>query len=198
MPGTHLPRWPDDRVARELEAYFAQRAFERWPTYRTFVRDGRRRLYEAAIQSGGPERWAPELGVAIVRHSGGARRSEAEIRADLCALLREHRPERFPTIAWLRKHGPPDLGGAVQRTGGVTRWSRELRVPAPRGIRWSDELIEHELRRICLGRTTWPTREEFAAAGALGLRAAIYARQGSRWWAERLGLETKRLHRRDA
>ena len=110
------------------------------------------------MDCGGPERWAPDLGVAIVRHSPGRRRSEAEIRADLRALLREHHPERFPTISWIRKHGPPDLAGAVHRTGGVSRWSRELRVPPPHGIPWNDELIERELRRICEGRNTWPTR----------------------------------------
>ena len=49
-------RWTEKRIARDLEAWFAQRAFERWPTYRTFVDDGRRPLYQAALRTGGVAR----------------------------------------------------------------------------------------------------------------------------------------------
>ena len=37
MEGSSQPAWGEARVARELEAWFAERGFDVWPTYRTFV-----------------------------------------------------------------------------------------------------------------------------------------------------------------
>jgi len=89
-------RWTEERVARELEAWFARRCFDVWPTYRTFVRDGHKRLHAELMRRGGPQRWAGELGVPVVVHPRGRRRSDDEVRAELRALLRQHWPGRFP------------------------------------------------------------------------------------------------------
>ena len=48
--GSQPRSWDDERIARELEAWFAARAFERWPTYRTFTGDGRSRLKFLAVK----------------------------------------------------------------------------------------------------------------------------------------------------
>lgn len=194
--GSRHPAWDDDRVARELEAWFARRAFERWPTYRTFVRDGRKVLYGAVIASGGPERWALELGVPYIPHRSGAGLTHDETHAVLRQLLREHHPGRFPTLAWLKRHGPPGLAAAVTRTGGAAHWAAVLHMPPPPPARWTDELIEAELRRICRDATCWPSRADFEAAGATGLLRAVYTGRGSRWWAQRLGLVTDGLRAR--
>ena len=188
--------WDDDRVARELESWFATRAFERWPTYRTFVRDGHKALYSAVIDSGGPERWALELGVPYIPHRSGGGLTVDETHATLRQVLREHHPDRFPTLAWLKRHGAPGLAAAVDRTGGTARWSLVLNMPPPPPARWTDELIETELRRICRDSTRWPSHAEFEAAGAIGLLRAVYAGHGSRWWAQRLGLSTDGLRAR--
>ena len=111
-------------------------------------------------------------------------------------LLRQHRPPRFPTATWLTRHGPPGLAAAVRRTGGGAHWARVLRVPAPQPARWTDELIEAELRRVCAGSTQWPSRAEFERAGATGVLRAVYRGHGSRWWANRLGLSTESLRAR--
>lgn len=198
-PGTSFLEsgaWNESRVARELEAWFAHRAFDRWPTYRTFARDGHKRLHAAVVRTGGAERWAAELGVPVRSRPRGAALSDDEAGDALRQLLRAHRPARFPTAAWLKHHGPPGLAAAVRRTGGGAHWARVLNIPAPHPARWTDELIEAELRRVCAHTGGWPTRAEFEAARATGVRRAVYAGHGSRWWAERLGLETGSLRQR--
>jgi len=120
-----------------------------------------------------------------------------EIHAALRVLLREQRPRRFPSEAWLRQHGSAGLGSAVRSSGGTVRWARELGMAPARETRWSDERIECELRTLCAGTTRWPTRAEFTEAGRDGLLRAVYSGRGSRWWAARLGLEAEHLrHRR--
>ena len=111
-------------------------------------------------------------------------------------MLRKHHPDRFPTLAWLKRQGPAGLAAAVVRTGGAAHWAAVLNMPAPPPARWTNELIEAGLRRICRDATRWPSRAEFQTAGATGLLRAIYAGHGSRWWAQRLVLATERLRAR--
>ena len=194
--GAISQRWTEERVARELESWFAEQAFESWPTYRTFVRGGRKGLHAALMRLGGPRRWAAELGVPVVHHRPGGALSEDAVELALRRLLREHRPERFPTNAWLRRNGAPGLAAAVRRTGGGARWARVLHMPAPQSARWTDELVEAELRRVCAGGKQWPTRAEFERARATGVLRAVYAGHGSHWWAGRLGVSSERLRSR--
>ena len=189
-------RWSEDRIARELESWFAACTFDYWPTYRTFVDHGRKSVYAALIRSGGAARWALELGVPIVKHRPGRRLTDSMIEDALRDVLREHRPARFPTSTWLTRHGPPGLAAAVKRTGGGAHGARVLHMPAPQPARWTDGLIEAELRRVCAGSTRWPSRAEFERAGATGVLRAVYRGYGSRWWANRLGLSTESLRAR--
>jgi hypothetical protein len=191
----HHHPWTDDRISRALEAWFADRAFDEWPTYQTFVRDGHKRLHAQLMRAGGPQRWAVELGVPLRDHRPGGALRDDEILPALHALLREHRPDRFPASAWLTRHGPRGLAAAVKRTGGATRWARTLNMPPPQ-VRWTDDRIEAELRRLFGQSTRWPSRAEFRAAHATGLLRAVYTGRGSRWWAKRLGLSTEHLRAR--
>ena len=118
------------------------------------------------------------------------------IEAELRDLLRKHRPLRFPTSAWLARNAAAGLAAAVRRTGGGAHWARVLNMPPPQPARWTDELLEAELRRVCAGSTSWPTRAEFASARATGAERAVYAGHGTRWWADRLGLSAKHLRTR--
>jgi hypothetical protein len=196
MPTPEHQRWTQDRVARELEAWFATRCFDDWPPYSAFVADRRKRLHTALMRHGGPQRWAEELGVAFIVRNRGPRRNEAEIRARLRALYRQQRFKRFPSQRWLREHGPRALAEQIKQTGGARRWARELGVPGPQPARWTDELIEAELRLLCAHRTHWPTKAEFADAGLSGLLTAVRHGHGSAWWARRLGLPQRRRPRR--
>jgi len=80
MPTPEHERWSQDRVARELEAWFATRCFEQWAPYSAFVRDRRKRLHAALMRHGGPQHWAIELGVAFIDRHPGPRRDQTEIR----------------------------------------------------------------------------------------------------------------------
>jgi hypothetical protein len=57
MPTSEHQRWKEDRVVRELEAWFAQRCFDQWPPYSAFLADGHRPLYVALMRHGGPSYW---------------------------------------------------------------------------------------------------------------------------------------------
>jgi len=145
---------------------------------------------------GGPARWAAELGVPVIAHRRGAGFADAEVQGVLRNLLRDHHPARFPTLAWLRRNGPPGLAAAVQRSGGTAHWAGMLRMPAPPPAVWTDERIEAELRRVCAGATRWPSKAEFEHAGALGVLGAIYRGHGTHWWAQRIGLQADGLRPR--
>ena len=127
-------RWTPDRVARELEAWFAQRCFDDWPPYSAFLGDQRRPLYVALLRHGGPQHWAQELSVAFIARRPGPQHSEAQIRERLRALFREHGPKRFPSERWLREHGPRGLVEQVKRSAGARHWraSWASRARSPR------------------------------------------------------------------
>ena len=67
------------------------------------------------------------------------------------------------------------------------------RLPRPR---WTDDLIEAELRRLFAAHERWPIQAQFHAAGATGLLRAIYSGHGSRWWAKRIGVSAEGLRPR--
>ena len=194
--GSSTGDWSEERVERELRAWFAEQHFDVWPPYRTFVAHGRKRLHAGLVRHGGPERWAPELGVAYDPRPGGGLR-DADIAAALRALVDEHALELMPTLDWMTANGPRGFAAAVRRTGGPVHWARELGLK-PRRVRWTDELIEAELRRVCAHTATgrWPTKAEFQATGATGVMHAVYAGHGSHWWARKLGLPTAGLRAR--
>ena len=168
------------------------RAFERWPSYETFRADGRKGLHAALMRYGGPERWAAELGVALIARRPGRQLDEAQIRDSLRVLLRKHRPQRFFSQRWLTEHGPPGLASAMNRSGGAQRWARQLGVPGPKPPFWTDQLIERELRLLCAQHTHWPTTRQFLDAGQGGLLEAVRREHGSAWWAQRLELPQRR------
>jgi len=122
-----VTRWSEEQVARDLEKFLA--CADEWPSYRDFVRAGRKQLYEQARRRGGVQRWADELGVLLIRRSPGQRLSEAEIHEALRTLLRQHKPERWPSRRFFDEHGPPGLVGAMAHTGGSARWAEQLGVP---------------------------------------------------------------------
>ena len=172
--------WSEERVERELRAWFTQQSFDRWPAYRTFAEHGRKRLHAQLVRHGGPARWAARLGVQLVDRRGG-RLPDEDILPTLLALVDEHGLTRFPTLAWLTANGPYGLAQAVRRTGGGVRWARELELKAQR-VRWTDELIEAALRDVVSELGHWPTKAEARAAGVTGVMHAVYAGHGSRWW----------------
>lgn len=74
---------------------------------------------------------------------------------------------------------------------GARTWSKpQFAAPRPPGrpAVWNTDRIDEELRAFCGDRSTWPTVNEFRAAGRADLIAAARRYGGQDVWAQRLGL----------
>jgi hypothetical protein len=183
-------RWTDDRIRRELEAFLP--AVDVWPPYPWWRATGRRGLWQAIAQRGGPARFAGEYGVPYSPYAWGI--TEAEIRARLRAALRGSDLFEWPTRRWLRARAGDRLVAAVDCTGGPTRWARELGLPLRHRSRhrWTPETTAAALDVLLSGRDTWPSQREFEEAGLSGLYAAIARTDGHPAIAARYGLPLQR------
>jgi hypothetical protein len=183
-------RWTDESIRRELEAFLP--GFDAWPPYPVFRASGRRGLWQAIAQRGGPERFAEEYGLPYKRNDRGL--SDAEIRARVRATLRGSDLPCWPSRQWLIERGGRELSAAIDRSGGARRWADELGLPLRHlpGQRWTRELIAVALEPLLAGRSTWPSRFEFERAGLSGLWFAIHQGEGHPAMAARFGLARKR------
>jgi hypothetical protein len=187
--------WADERLRRELEEFLA--GYADWPSYREFQRRGRMHLRDMVTRCGGARRWASTLGIPYPTRTAGyaVRWTEERISSELAGFVRGR--EVWASRLEFGAAGLKPLRDAVARTGGPKRWAREFRLAVPNersgSIRyWTDERIEHELRRLLQGRSEWPTRSEFKAAGLGSLATAVNVRGGSDRWARRLGVRKPR------
>lgn len=188
-------RWSDDRLRCELEEFL--RSYPEWPSYREFQRRGRRHLRDMVTRCGGARLWARRLGLRYPNRRPGyaVRWTEERIRAELSMFLRGRTV--WPPRTEFEEAGRKPLRDAVGRTGGPRRWAGEfeLRIPNERsGSKrvWTEERIERELRRFFRGRSEWPTRSEFKAAGFGSLATVVNVRGGADRWARRLGVRKPR------
>jgi hypothetical protein len=169
-------RWTEESIRRELEAFLP--GFDAWPPYPVFRASGRRGLWQAIVQRGGPERFAEEYGLPYTRNDRAL--GDAEIRARLRATLRGSDLVCWPSRQWLAQRAGTELVAAIDRNGGGRRWAEELGLPVRhlRGQRWTPELIASALEPLLAGRSTWPSRLEFERAGLSGLWFAIHHGEG--------------------
>jgi Fic family protein len=89
----------------------------------------------------------------------------------------------------LVRHGVVRIRGA----GSATRYAFAAAVGGEpsrlgRPPRWTEAAIERELRRFMASRDSWPSREEFQAAGAGALYTAASRRGGIGRWRRLLGM----------
>jgi hypothetical protein len=184
--------WDDDRIHRELAAYLEGR--DRWPTTQEFRYEGHTSLRNAIAFSGGPERWAPEMGVALPSRRGqpmrwGSYQRLKEEVADFAAGRVE-----YPTHSEFIEAGLEGLYHAIVRSGTRDRIARELRLLVPpnrklvRADRWTEPRVVEALDAFLKGRATWPSKAEFARAGLGGLDWRIRRTQTREAWAGRYGL----------
>jgi Fic family protein len=81
-----------------------------------------------------------------------------------------------------------------RRAGRDTRYaftapsSSQSDGPRGRPAKWTEEKIEKDLREFLSGRTTWPTPDDFRAAGRGALYAAASRRGGISRWRQRVGM----------
>ena len=183
-------RWSEARLREELASFFD--GSERWIPFVEFQQAGRALLYREVERSGGPRRWAPRLGVRYEPPRPALAKWTAErIRSELETLLRGR--EYWPTERELRVAGAGQVSKAITRFGGREQWAAEFGValrPTQRRARpgWTEARIEAALAEFLHGRTHWPPRKEFTAAGLQGLYQAIGAGRERQRWARRFGV----------
>jgi len=183
--------WSEQLIRRELEAFLP--GHDVWPGYPEFRAAGRRELWEAIARHGGPAPWAEEYGLPYAprRHAW----SDAQVRERLRAALRGSDAPAWPSQRWLAARGGMRLVSAMSRTGGATRWARELGVPPRRRQPWTPRRVDAALAALLQGRRTWPSRREFERARLGGLYAAIRHGEGHPALASRYGLPLQRPRR---
>jgi Arc/MetJ-type ribon-helix-helix transcriptional regulator len=185
--------WTEDRIRDELVEYLVGR--KDWPSRSEFERDGRTALRNAVNRTGGPDRWADDLGMQRHDRRAGIRRgwTPEEVETHLRDLIGTSGV--WPTRAEFERAGLAGLRGAIYRYEGPDYWARRMSVTRrpptatrSRSPRWTSDLIRTELERFCAGCDTFPPERAFIAAGLRPLYAAASRKGGIAWWAEQLGL----------
>jgi len=117
--------------------------------------------------------------------------SEASLERELRGFL--GRRDRWPPYVEFAQAGRGRLYARVLASGGPYYWAGKLRMTVPpNAARWNQEAIDGTLRRFLKGRTKWPGKAEFEAAGLLRLYDALKKRGGFARWAARFGLPYRR------
>ncbi len=183
--------WSEERIRRELPAYLERH--EGFPTATQFHADGQWQLQRAIARFGGPERWAREFGREL-HWRQRARIDWTEERIADALLKLSADSGVMPTRRQMRASGLQGLARAVGQASGRAAWANRLglrlppRTMQPQG-RWTEEAVERALREFLRGRTVYPMRREFKAAGLDHVYLAIERMAGGHErWAERHGL----------
>jgi len=112
--------------------------------------------------------------------------TDERLRDELVRFLGDR--TEWPSQREFRQSGQGALLSAVNRHGGIGRWTKKLGLvtPQPGGASyWSDERVLAGLRVFVGKRTLFPSESEFALAGKRPLLRAAIARGGlGRWAAE--------------
>jgi hypothetical protein len=182
--------WTDELVRARLGPFLAGR--DEWPTYREFRASGHAQLRLGIAATGGPVRWAKEMGVRLpagrvphVRWSYGHVLEEVE---KLAAGAK-----RFPSTRQFGAAGLSGLDRAIYKRGLADQIATDLGLhPHRRRSQkpvWTDETIRDALDPFLRGRQTWPSETEFRIAG-LGSLTSNFARLGTfERWAREYGIE---------
>jgi hypothetical protein len=93
----------------------------------------------------------------------------------------------WPSPAEFRRRGRAALHRQAVYQGGERYWARQLGLAYThtnqRSGPWTEERIHATLRVVLANRPTWPSTQEFDAAGLRQLRVAIAQTGGSHRWA---------------
>ena len=182
--------WTRARLKRELREFLADK--RTWPTRDEFWTAGKGTLHRQVVIQAGEAAWAHHFGFPLQEKPLREPWSEHRIRAALTLYLRGKRT--WPTYQEFNRDGLGALRQAICLRGSFVPWAEEFGVGyrsqdvAGRARYWTDPRIREHLTQFCVGRTTFPTANEFDRAGEARLRAAIAKYHGPDWWADELEL----------
>jgi DNA invertase Pin-like site-specific DNA recombinase len=133
-----------------------------------------------------------------LRSSAARRWPEQQVRAALEPFLAGR--GNWPTFPEFQAAGLGLVHRQIELLGGARLWARHYglpREPLPHRLgAWSNERIRRELTHFLAGRSDWPTKYEFDAAGKVTLRRALDGFGGQERWAGEFGLQIPRQRRR--
>lgn len=184
--------WTDERIAAVLQELCAGRTH--FPTEGEFEQAGRGGLYQALKGRRELDAWAARIGLPRRGRGGTAKWTDETILAALTPLCAGR--ERFPTITEFQEAGLGGLHSTLGRRRGLDAWAARFGLPRhpPNGRlpTWTPATISAALDGLCAGRETFPSHQDFKAAGLLGLYQALYRRGEFDAWVARSGLPRQR------
>lgn len=96
----------------------------------------------------------------------------------------------MPTNSELIMTGNGALSSAIQTSGGFPAWAGKLGLSTKtRRVKWTEELVESELRELTKSINRMPTNSELSEWGRSDLSNQIVKKGGFFYWAERLGVD---------
>jgi DNA invertase Pin-like site-specific DNA recombinase len=180
------PRWSSAAVRHGVAQAVAE--LGRWPSAEELTARGEGPLLREIELTGGPPRWAREVGVEWRGPLPKGYWTDERIRGALRHL------GHWPNRADLQAAGYGGLQKAIERRG-TKAWAGELEyrlapesAAGPTG-RWTERTAEKALKDMTKDATTYPSERDFRMAGLGGLERALRVRLGGHdRWARRLKL----------
>jgi hypothetical protein len=120
------PQWSKTRIREALDTVLAGRAD--WPPPELFTRSGHGPVYAQVVRTGGPERWAMQMGVSAPKRRQGIRAWNRELAERTLRSFTRGR-KSFPTQSQFAKNGYRGLYNWLQGHGGMAYWAAEVDVP---------------------------------------------------------------------
>ena len=193
---TPMPGWTEERVRGELAIVLEGR--ETWPTQGEFAALGKGPLRTAAAKFATPQSWAAEFEVSISEHA--RRCSERWTSQRINVALKGFTAGRsdWPSRQEFNAAGLHGLYDAINRQGKRHEHALRLGLQPPVGKshrrpgRWTQATIDAALQPLLAGRSTWPPRKVFVAAGLGGMYQAVMKTEGHTACARRHGLPRMR------
>jgi DNA invertase Pin-like site-specific DNA recombinase len=107
--------------------------------------------------------------------------------------------DRWPSFLEFQQASLVSLYQQVEQDGGAVRWAAEMGIPFVTppwlGKAQPERTIRAGLAEFLAGRTTWPTYDEFRAAGLYRLRNSVNFTGGPERWAREFGVTLDRRQR---
>lgn len=174
--------WSEQRVRTELTA--ATSGLDRWPTTRQFIATGHGELRKAVLYFGGAQRWAEEMGLAMVFHQRNNETAWTETTMRDAVRELAAGQDEWPTRKQFKAAGLDSLYNSIAKMGARRQLADSLELFLPAGpryrpaTRWTEQAIKTELDALLTGRDWYPTSDEFRAAGLGGLFQRLRRRSG--------------------
>jgi DNA invertase Pin-like site-specific DNA recombinase len=193
-------RWTDAEIKAQLRTFLLGKST--WPNWLEFQTCGREPLRLAVRWSGGPERWAREMGVSLPTHRcSPAYWTTGRITEQLAHFTagRQDWPARseFEAAGLLRLYGAISarkLRKQLATELGLALPAGKTKIVRPKPTRWTETAIAAALDSALAGREEWPRPTEMNRAGLRWLDQRLIENGTHASWARRYGVRPRPNH----